>query len=188
MFGFGKSRPEAYSDFEREAIPLMGDIYRVAMWLTRDMSEAQDLTQETFAQALISYHRYEQGTNCKAWLVKILYNLNAKRLKRLSRLRLVEDSEEKLAKIAACEPQVPQTLTDKGVLEALKIIPKQFSQVVVLADVEDFAYREIAEILRIPLGTVMSRLSRGRKLLRNELANHARSYGIANCEMAARTK
>ena len=178
MFGFGKSRTEIYSEFEREAMPLMADVFRVAMWLVRDMSEAEDLTQETFTQAFKSFHRYELGTNCKAWLIKILYNLNSKRLRKLNRFQLVEDSEEKIAETIAFEPSLPQTIKDKEVLEALKKIPKQFSQVVVLADVEEFAYREIAQILGVPIGTVMSRLHRGRKLLRVELAEYARSFGL----------
>ncbi len=188
MFGFRKSGLETYTDFEREAIPLMGDVYRVAMWLVRDVTEAQDLTQETFIQALKSYHRYEQGTNCKAWLVRILYNLNGKRLRRLYRLRLVENPDEKLAEVVAPERSTSQTITDKEILKALKRIPKQFSQVVVLADVEEFTYREISQILSVPMGTVMSRLSRGRKLLRNELAKYAGSYGIGDAKTAGGTE
>jgi RNA polymerase sigma-70 factor (ECF subfamily) len=178
MFGFGKSKTEIYDDFEREAIPLMGDIYRVAMWLVRDISEAEDLTQETLTQAFKSFHRYEIGTNCKAWVMKILYHLNSKRLRKLNRLQLVEDTEEKIAETIAFEPSIPQNITDGEVLEALKKIPQQFSQVVVLADVEDFSYREISQILDVPIGTVMSRLHRGRKLLRIELAEYAKTFGF----------
>lgn len=178
MFGFGKSKTEIYSDFEREAMPLMPDVFRVAMWLARDVNEAEDLTQETFTQAFKSFHRYELGTNCKAWLIKILYHLNSKRLRKLNKLQLVEATEERIAETIAFEPSLPQNITDREVLEALKKIPKQFSQVVVLADVEEFAYREIAQILDVPIGTVMSRLHRGRKLLRVELAEYARNFGI----------
>lgn len=178
MFGFGKSKNEIFSDFEREAMPLMQDIYRVAMWLARDATEAQDLTQETFTQAFKSFHRYEMGTNCKAWLMKILYHLNNKRLRKMSRLQIVEDTEEKIAATVAFEPSISQNITDSEVLEALKRIPKQFSRVVILADVEDFAYKEISQILNVPIGTVMSRLSRGRRLLRGELAVYAGNYGF----------
>lgn len=178
MFGFGKSKTEIYTDFEREAMPLMKDVYRVAMWLVRDVSEAEDLTQETFTQAFKSFHRYELGTNCKAWLIQIMYHLNGKRLRKLNRLHLVIDVEEMIAETIAFEPSIPQNITDKEVLEALKKIPKQFSQVVILADVEEFAYREVAHILNVPIGTVMSRLHRGRKLLRIELAEYAKNYGL----------
>ena len=178
MFGFGKCKPEIYTNFELEAMPLMEDVYRVAMWLVRNVSEAEDLTQETFAQAFKSFHRYESGTNCKAWLFKILYHLNSKRVRKLNRFQFVDDRKEKIIESIAYEPYLPQHITDEYVLESLKKIPKQFSQVIVLADVEDFAYRDIAQILRIPIGTVMSRLHRGRRLLRCELAEYAKNYGI----------
>ncbi len=179
MFGFGKSiSKESWANFETEALPHSEDLYRVAMWLVRNVEEAQDLTQETLTQALKSFHRYEIGTNCKAWLMTIMYHLNSKRRMKLGRLQLVEDTEERIAETIAFEPSIPQSITDEEVLEALKRVSPQFSQVVVLADVEDFAYKEISQILDVPIGTVMSRLHRGRKLLRVELANYARNYGI----------
>jgi RNA polymerase sigma-70 factor, ECF subfamily len=179
MFGFGKTTAkDNWGNFEREALPHSEDLYRVAMWMVRDVEEAQDLTQETLMQALKSFHRYETGTNCKAWLMTIMYHLNSKRRMKLGRLHLVEDTEERIAETIAFEPQLPQSITDEEVLEALKKVPRQFSQVVVLADVEDFAYKEISQILDVPIGTVMSRLHRGRKLLRLELANYARNYGF----------
>lgn len=178
MFGFGRSQSEVYEVFEREAMPLMGDVFRVARWLSRDVTEAEDLTQETFTQAFKSFHGYETGTNCKAWLIRILYNVNAKRLQRLNRFRIVDDPDEKYAETLAFEPPVPEKITEEEVLAALRKLPKKYSQVVVLADVEDFAYREIAVIMSIPIGTVMSRLHRGRALLRVQLADFARSYGL----------
>lgn len=179
MFGFNKTAAENnWENFEQEALPHSEDLYRVAMWLVRDIEEAQDLTQETLMQGLRSFHRYEVGTNCKAWLIRIMYHLNSKRKMKLGRLQLVEDTEERIAETIAFEPSIPQNITDEEVLEALKRVPLQFSQVVVLADVEDFAYKEISQILDVPIGTVMSRLHRGRKLLRIELANYARNFGI----------
>jgi RNA polymerase sigma-70 factor, ECF subfamily len=181
MFGFGKTAAKnSWESFESEAMPHSDDLYRVAMWLVRNTEEAQDLTQETLMQGLRSFHRYEMGTNCKAWLMTIMYHLNSKRRMKLGRLQLVEDTEERIAETIAFEPSVPQNITDEEVLEALKRVPQQFSQVVVLADVEDFAYKEISQILDVPIGTVMSRLHRGRKLLRVELANYARNYGFGN--------
>lgn len=178
MFGFSKTKTESRADFEDEALPLMTDVYRVAMWLVRDVTEAEDLTQETFTQAFRSFHNYETGTNCKAWLITILHNLNYKRLRKMNRLQLVEDVDEKIAETIAFEPNVPPHLDDEEILLALKRIPAQYSQVVVLADVEEFAYKEISRILDVPIGTVMSRLSRGRKLLRSELAIYAQQFGI----------
>ena len=179
MFGFGKTiSKESWENFEREALPHSEDLYRVAMWMVRDVEEAQDLAQETLMQALRSFHRYEIGTNCKAWLMTIMSHINSKRKMKLGRLQLVEDTEERIAETIAFEPSIPQNITDEDVLEALRRVPLQFSQVVVLADVEEFAYKEIAQILGVPIGTVMSRLHRGRKLLRVELAGYARNYGI----------
>jgi RNA polymerase sigma-70 factor (ECF subfamily) len=183
MFGSGNTAAkDNWENFETEALPHAEDLYRVAMWLVRDIEEAQDLTQETLMQALKSFHRYEMGTNCKAWLMTIMAHLNSKRKMKLGRLQLVEDTEERIAETVAFEPSIPQNITDSEVLEALKRVPSQFSQVVVLADVEDFAYKEISQILNVPIGTVMSRLHRGRKLLRAELANYARNFGIGKKE------
>lgn len=156
----------------------MGDVFRVAMWLVRDRVEAEDLTQETFVQALKSFHRYTPGTNCRAWLVTILYHTNGKRRHKLGRLKIVEDVEEQIARTVAFVPPIPQDLHDEEILAAFKNISRQFSEVVVLIDVEEFSYKEVAEFLGIPIGTVMSRLHRGRKLLRQELTGYARKIGI----------
>ena len=184
MFRFNKTTTtENWENFEREALSYSDDLYRVAMWLVRDVEEAQDLTQETLMQALKSFHRYELGTNCKAWMMTIMSHLNSKRKMKLGRLQLVEDTEERIAETIAFEPEIPQSITDEDVLAALKKVPQQFSQVVVLADVEEFAYKEISHILDVPIGTVMSRLHRGRKLLRVELAHYARNYGLGKDKM-----
>ena len=179
MFGIGGEREKEWTAFETEALPLMADIFRVAKYLVRDREEAEDLTQETFAQALKSFHRYTPETNCRAWLVTILYHLNSKRRRRLGQLRLVEDTEEQIAATVAFEPPIPQQLTDEEILQALKKIPENFRLVVVLTDVEDFSYKEVAELLQTPIGTVMSRLHRGRRLLRQQLTDYARKMGIA---------
>jgi len=179
MFGFGKSdQKNNWSGFEEEALPHLNDLFRIARWMVRDREEAEDLVQETLSQALRSFHRYERGTNCRAWMTKIMYHVNGKRLRKLGRLKLVEDTEEMIAETVAFEPSIERNLTDEDVLSAVKRVPETFRQVVLLADVEEFSYKEIAEITQIPIGTVMSRLHRGRKLLRNELAAFARSYGL----------
>ena len=179
MLGFGQSEEkENWADFENEAIPHMPDLFRVARWLVRGSDEAEDLVQETLSQALRSFHRYERGTNCRAWMTKIMYHVNGKRLRKLGKLRIVEDTEEMIAETIAFEPSIPQNVRDEDVLAALEKIPDSFRQIVILADVEEFAYREIADMLQIPAGTVMSRLHRGRKLLRVELSGFARNYGL----------
>jgi RNA polymerase sigma-70 factor (ECF subfamily) len=185
MFGFGRGgREEHWADFEAEAMPHAADLYRIAYWLLRDREEAEDLVQETFAEALKSFHRYERGTNCRAWLSTIMHHVNAKRKMKLGRLQLVEDTEEQIAETLAFEPPIPQSLTDEDVLAAMERVPDHFRRVVLLADVEEFAYKEISAMLNVPIGTVMSRLHRGRKLLRVELAGYARDHGIRSAGMA----
>jgi RNA polymerase sigma-70 factor (ECF subfamily) len=177
-----EEREQQWAAFEAEAIPHMESIFRVAMWLVRDRAEAEDLTQETFVQALKSFHRYRQGTNCRAWLMTIMRHLHIKRYRAKSRLRVVDDSEEKIAASIAFEPPTPQGITDEEVLHALERIPAPYQEVILLSDVEDMSYKEIARTLQIPIGTVMSRLSRGRKLLRAELVTYANAHGIGRAD------
>ncbi len=169
MFGFSIGKEKEWAAFEAEALPLMPDVFRVAHWLVRDRAVAEDLTQETFVQALRSFHRYSPDTNCRAWLITILYRLNGKRRLKLGQLKLVEDTDEQIAQTVAFEPPIPQSLTDEDILKAIERVPQKFSQVVLLTDVEEFSYKEAADLLQIPIGTVMSRLHRGRRLLRQEL-------------------
>jgi RNA polymerase sigma-70 factor (ECF subfamily) len=173
-----KARLEEWSSFENEALPHRADLYRIAKWLLGNRDQAEDLVQETLLAALGSFHRFEKGTNCRAWLVTIMYHTLSKRRRSENRLRVVSDTEEQIAETVAFEPPTPENLTEQEVLEALKRLPQQFQEVVILSDVEDMTYKEIAEILSIPTGTVMSRLHRGRRLLRAELAAYANSLGI----------
>ncbi len=180
----GNSEKEhLWQDFESEAMPFSADLFRVAMFLKRDRDAAEDLVQETMMQALKSFHRYEKGTNCKAWLTTIMYHTHYKQLRKQTNLQLVADTEEKIAETLQFEAPIPQHLTDEDVLQALKKVPATFREVVLLCDVEGFAYKEIASLLDVPIGTVMSRLHRGRKVLRGELAVYARNYGIETDEM-----
>ncbi|MGI8640609.1 MAG: sigma-70 family RNA polymerase sigma factor [Pyrinomonadaceae bacterium] len=172
-----------WHDFENEAMPFSTDLFRVAMFLKRDRDAAEDLVQETMMQALKSFHRYERGTNCKAWLTTIMYHTHYKQLRKQTNLHLVADTEEKIAETVQFEAPIPQHLTDEDVLQALKKVPENFREIVLLCDVEGFAYKEIASFLDVPMGTVMSRLHRGRKILRGELAVYARNYGIETNEM-----
>ena len=180
MFGIGKEREKEWAAFEAEAVPLMPDVFRVAKWLARDTEIAEDLTQETFVQALKSFHRYSPDTNCRAWLITILYRVNGKRRMKLGQLKLVEDTEEQIAETVAFEPSIPQHLTDEEILLAMSRVPRKFADVVMLTDVEDMSYKEAADLLDLPIGTVMSRLHRGRRLLRQELTGYARNFGIAS--------
>ncbi len=144
--------------------------------------------QETFVEGLRSFHRFEKGTNCRAWLIKIMYHLLSKRRRELSRLRVVGDIDEQNAETVAAAPATSGELAGEEVLGALKRLPQHYQEVVILSDVDDLSYKEIADALSIPTGTVMSRLSRGRSLLRSELGSYARSLGIGLGKAAAGNK
>jgi RNA polymerase sigma-70 factor (ECF subfamily) len=180
MFGFTreKRRPTDWASFESEVLPHHADLYRMAMWLLRNRDQAEDLVQETFVAALRSFHRFERGTNCRAWLIKIMYYTLSKRRRAEGRLHIVSDTEDQIAETVAFVPPTPQSINEEEVLAALERLPQQFQEVVILSDVEDMSYKEIAGALSIPTGTVMSRLHRGRRLLRAELAAYANSLGI----------
>ena len=171
-------RESQWVAFEAEALPHLSDLFRLAMWLVRDRAEAEDLVQDTFTQALQSFHRYEKGTNCRAWLIRVMFHLNSNRRRAKARLRLVSETDERIAETVAFDPPTPEGLTEEEVLNALRGLPPQFGEVVLLADVEDMAYKEISNVLDVPIGTVMSRLHRGRKLMRAALASYANSRGI----------
>ena len=162
-----------WAAFEADALPHLEGLFRVAMWFTRDRPTAEDLVQETFVQALGSFHRFEPGTNCRAWLISIMRHLEGKRWRARARLRVVSDDEVDLEGTIPFEPPTPQNLTDEGVLSALEAVPRMFQEVLVLADVEELSYKEIAATLQIPVGTVMSRLHRARQMLRRELTERA---------------
>jgi RNA polymerase sigma-70 factor (ECF subfamily) len=164
--------------FESEAMPHLNDLFRTAVRLTGDRARAEDAVQEVYLQAWKSFHRFEPGTNCRAWLYKILFHCVSHERRRWFRFPLLKESEEFVEANLVYSAPVAEHVTDEEILAALDRISSDFRAVVLLVDVEEFAYKEAAEILAVPIGTVMSRLSRGRKLLREELAGVARSYGI----------
>lgn len=167
---------QKWAVFEAEALPHADRLFRLAMWFERDRSEAEDAVQETMMQALQSFHRFQPGTNCRAWLVTILQHVISNRRRAKRRSPLVEDPDDRIAQTVPFVPPIPQRLTDEDVLAALQQVPETFQQVIVLCDVEGFTYKEIAAALGIPLGTVMSRLHRGRAVLRAELARSAGAF------------
>ncbi|MEO5858632.1 MAG: sigma-70 family RNA polymerase sigma factor [Pyrinomonadaceae bacterium] len=173
----GKNDEARWEAFEVEAVPHLQDLYRIARWMVGGREDAEDLVQETMSEAMRSFHNYERGTNCRAWMTKIMYHLNGRRLRKLGRVKIVNDTEEMIAETIAFTPSIPPTLTDSDIISALMRIPDSFRQIVLLADVEEFAYKEIAEMVQIPIGTVMSRLHRGRKLLRMELSDYEQERG-----------
>ncbi len=178
--------------FEEQALPFMDQLYAAALRMTRNPSDAGDLVQETFVKAFAAYGQYQQGTNLKAWLYRILTNtfINIYRKNQRSPYQNpideLEDwqlgSAESLTlgrSARSAEAEAIDHLPDSDVKDALQSIPEDFRLAVYLADVEGFAYQEIAEIMKTPVGTVMSRLHRGRRLLRERLADYARGRGFA---------
>ena len=180
-----ESREDKWRNFESEAMPFRRDLYRTAMWLTRSPSEAEDLVQETMFQAMRSFHLYQMGTNCKAWLMRILYIHNSRRLGKILKIQLVQDVDDEIVNSIPFEAPIPEKITDQEVLEAIERMPEHFRNVLVLSDIEELSYKEISAALDWPIGTVMSRLHRGRKLLRAELTNQQRLSGF-NPSAAAR--
>lgn len=166
---------ETVSLFEAEAIPHLPVMKRIARKMMRSNDEAEDLVQETFAQAWQSFNRYESGTNCRAWLCRIMFYKRSHRIRAAARLVQLGENEFAPAGNAVREPLSPEFMSEK-VAVALKSVPEKFRRIVWLYDVENYTYREIAAKLEIPIGTVMSRLSRGRRLLRGSLSECAADY------------
>lgn len=167
------------SRFEEEAIPYMRRLYPAAFRLTRNHCDAEDLIQETFAKAYLAYHQYSQGTNLKAWLNRILVTTFYSACRKRDRepvqvlaadMRLTTDCYERLMRCSkSAELEALDNLADSGVMKALGNLPDSFKEAVYLADIQGYRYSEIADIMGTPLGTVMSRIHRGRQMLRTEL-------------------
>jgi len=178
LAGAPRTAASAAARFEAEAMPHLNDLFRTALRLTGERGHAEDVIQEVYLQAWKSFEHFEAGTNCRAWLYKILFHCVSHHRRKWFRFPLLKEKEEFLEAKLAAPPSVAGHITDDEILKALDEIPSEFRSVVLLVDVEEFAYKEVAGILSIPIGTVMSRLSRGRGLLRRRLAEVARSYGI----------
>jgi RNA polymerase sigma-70 factor (ECF subfamily) len=170
VFGTSHHRRE---EFDRAALVHVPELLRVATRLCGDAAAGEDLVQEACLQAWRSFHRFESGTNCRAWLYKILlFTYSAQRRKRARQPFLVDIDTATDAALVV-EPPTPDMLTAEAVRGAFDRLPDLFRTLVLLVDVEGLTYREAADALNVPIGTVMSRLSRGRRMLRLELAQHA---------------
>jgi RNA polymerase sigma-70 factor (ECF subfamily) len=168
--------------FEEEALDLADQVYSVARHLSGSKEEAEDLVQETYARAFRSWRSFTPGTNLRAWLMRILTNLNIDRGRRKQRAPDTQPLEEgdyylynrlsgSLPDSNPQEDQVLRRLSQNDAVKALSAVPHDFRDVVVLVDIGDFSYQDAAQILDIPIGTVMSRLHRGRRILKKELAD-----------------
>ncbi len=154
--------------FETEAVPHFPVLKRLALYLVRNQAVADDLVQETYVQALKSFDRYEAGTNCRAWLCKILFYKRSQWIRTNSRYRQLDENAVQIPAKSSSNPTLPPTYIGKKVSAALLSMPEKSMQIIWLALVEEFSYREIADCLDIPIGTVMSRLHRGRNTLRSK--------------------
>src|SRR5678815_4656813 len=164
-----RENSDAWTAFEGEVLPHADRLFRLAMWFERNRADAEDVVQETMMQALRSFHRYQPGTNCRAWLTTILQRIVSNRRRAAGRSIVVDDPDDRIANTVPFVPPVPQDLTDELVLGSLQHLPTVYQEVILLCDVEELSYKEAAEALAIPIGTVMSRLHRGRAQLRAEL-------------------
>jgi RNA polymerase sigma-70 factor (ECF subfamily) len=189
-----ESVEERTARFERDALVYLDQLYSAAMRMTRNPQDAEDLVQETYAKAFAAFHQFREGTNLKAWLYRILTNAFINTYRKKQR-QPIQDSQEQIedwqlaraethtsAGLKSAEAEALDHLPDSDVKAALQQIPEDFRLAVYLADVEGFAYKEIAEIMGTPVGTVMSRLHRGRSQLRTLLADYARERGLVRGE------
>jgi RNA polymerase sigma-70 factor (ECF subfamily) len=180
-------RPPSKTDFEREVMPHLPALYGVALRMTKNEGDAEDLVQEAVLRAYRFFDSFEAGTNCKAWLFRILTNLFCNRYREREReqeiLDEVESSDANLGQFVGGPPRDAESallgrMLSRDVERALAAVPTEFRLAVILADLEDFSYKEIAEIMECPAGTVMSRLYRGRKILQKLLYDYAVEQGI----------
>ncbi len=183
-----ESAAERTKRFERDALQYMNQLYAAAMRYTKNPEDAQDLVQDTYIKAYNSFHQFEPGPNLKAWLYRVLTTTFINTYRKDQRRPQTSDSELEDWQIAeasshtsdqgkSTEDVVLENLPDSDIKNALAEIPEEFRMAVYLADVEGFSYKEIAEIVGVPAGTVMSRLHRGRKQLREKLTDYARERG-----------
>ena len=185
-----ESLAERTARFENDALAFTSQLYSAALRYTKNSHDAQDLVQDTYAKAFTSFHQFEPGTNLKARLYRILTTTFINNYRKDQRRPLISGSELEDWQIAdasshtsdlgkSAEDEVLENIADKDVKEALAAMPEEFRMAVYLSDVEGFTYKEIAEIMEVPTGTVMSRLHRGRKLLRESLAAYAKERGFS---------
>jgi RNA polymerase sigma-70 factor, ECF subfamily len=184
------ARPANVERYERDVLPLAGPLFTNAVRMTRNSADAEDLVQETLAKAYVNFHQFREGTNLKAWLNRILTNnfINGYRKKQREPQRIGSEELEELkltqteassVGLRSAEAEALDRISDSTIVAALRSLPDDFRRAIYLADMEGYAYREIAEMMGTPIGTVMSRLHRARKQLREALDDHHRAQTFA---------
>jgi RNA polymerase sigma-70 factor (ECF subfamily) len=159
--------------FEAAALPYRQELLRVATGLLGNRTEAEDIVQTLYLEAWRSFHRFTLGTNCRAWLYQILFHVVSHHRRKWINKGQLREELETLEMTLPWEAPVPEELRDEEMLAAFRKTPPHYAEVVLLADVHEFSYKEIRDRLGIPIGTVMSRLNRGRRILREQLAGFA---------------
>lgn len=189
------ARTDLAARFERDALVFLDAMYSAALRMTKNPESAEDLVQETYAKAFSSFHQFTEGTNLRAWLYRILTTTFINMYRKEQRQPLIADGELEEWQIAeaathtsdkgkSAEVEALEKLPDSEIRNALQELPEEFRLAIYFVDVEGFSYKEVADILNIPAGTVMSRLHRGRKLLRESLADYARERGYVRGEVS----
>ena len=192
VLGATESVVQRKERFERDAFQYTNQLYAAALRYTKNAADAEDLVQDTYAKAFVSFHQFEEGTNLKAWLYRILTTTFINNYRKDQR-RPLQSSDSEVAdwqlheaashtsdQGKSAEDEVLENIADVDIRNALAEMPEEFRMAVYLADVEGFSYKEIADIVGVPTGTVMSRLHRGRKLLREALADYAKERGFTS--------
>ncbi len=164
-------------EFKKRALPLFDQIYRLAFGLTKDEDEAMDLVQDTYLKAWSAFEQFAPGTNIKAWLAKIAYNTFVNEYKRRSRVEL-QNGNQFVDHHRNPQEEIIENALDEDVERALKSLPEEYIAVIVMVDVVEMSYDEVAQVLDCPVGTIRSRVSRGRTLLKNKLYGYAKSRGL----------
>ncbi|MDO9484469.1 MAG: sigma-70 family RNA polymerase sigma factor [Actinomycetota bacterium] len=190
-----ETKDEKATRFERDVMPFLDSLYGAALRMTRNPADAEDLVQETTLKAFAAFDSFTEGTNLRAWLFRILTNSYINQYRKKQRQPFQTSADEltdgELNEVGqqlgmrSAEAEALDHLADAEIVEALAALPDDFRMAVYLADVEGFAYKEIAEIMETPVGTVMSRLSRGRKLLRELLREYAAERGFVAQEVGS---